>query len=137
VKANRAQQRAEEPEAEFPPLALQPPSLTAVPPIDDSDPAPAARRHNARTEYLDSELYQPLSSLLLGGRKLRIALMALLFIAYNAGMAVIAFDAVGSSPSSDDRVRVVAVVFGGLLLGLIVALTEYRYRLRRRFTFKG
>jgi hypothetical protein len=142
VKANRAQQRIEEPEAEFPPLALEPPSLAAVPPLEEPEPGSAAheasrRPRTARAEYRDSEMYQPLSSLLLGGRKVRIALLVVLFIAYNAAMAALAFDAVGSSPTSDDRTRVVAVVFGGLMVGLLVALMEHRYRLGRRFTFKG
>jgi hypothetical protein len=142
VKANRAQQRIEEPEAEFPPLALEPPSLAAVPPLAEPEPGasahePARRPRSARAEYRESELYEPLSTLLLGGRRLRLGLMIVVFAAYNAVMAAIAFDAVGSSPSSDDRRRVVGVVFGGLMAGLIVALMENRYRLRRRFTFKA
>ena len=77
-----------------------------VPPLPEPEPGSAAdepvrRPRSARAEYRESEIYEPLSTLLLGGRKLRLGLMIAVFVAYNAAMAVIAFDAVGSSPSSD------------------------------------
>jgi hypothetical protein len=90
-------------QAEFPPLSLDPPSLTirAPAPVPEVPPQldhhePDWRGRTARTQYLDSEIYQPLSSMLLGFDARRASLIAVLAL-YNGVIGWLAWDAASAS----------------------------------------
>jgi hypothetical protein len=143
VKVHRLQPRTHEPVLDLPPLSLEPPSLTLVRPAPLLEPAPETahvepdwRGRTARTQYRDSEIYQPLSSMLLGGRVMRATLLVAFLLACNAAIGWLAWQAWGNTQTTNDQAIIVGAGVGGLLAGWILAVVERRYRLRRRFTFK-
>ena len=136
----RLRPRTHEPAPEFPPLSLDPPSLAAVRPSPLRVVAPETvhvepewRGRTARTQYRDSEIYQPLSAMLLGGRALRIALLVCVLAPYNAALGWFAWGAWGSAHTTADQARVIAALAIGVVLGCLFTWFERSYRLRRRF----
>ena len=89
----------------------------------------------ARSQYRESDLYQPLGSILfgrLGGFRARAALIVAIIVVYNATLGWLAWDAWTNGPTTSDRVLVAATVAIGAAAGWIVADVERAYRRRSR-----
>jgi uncharacterized membrane protein YeaQ/YmgE (transglycosylase-associated protein family) len=96
---------------------------------------PDWRGRTARTQYRDSEIYQPLWSVLIGGRVVRAALLIAFLVACNAVIGWLAWNAWDAAQSTGDQALIVALVAGGLVAGWLLTSFERWYRLRRRFRF--
>ncbi len=143
MNVHQLQPRTREPAPDFSGRSLDPPSLTLVPPAPPLEAPPGTapsapdwRGRTARTQYRDSEIYEPLSSLLLGGRSVQATATVTFLLVCNAAIAWLAWDTWGSAQTTHGQAVAVMAGLGGLLAGWIVAVMEQRHRLRRRFTFK-
>jgi hypothetical protein len=116
---------------EFPPLSLDPPSLSLVTPA----PVPGAPREvehrepdwhgrTARSQYRDSEIYQPLSSMLLGCDARKVLLIAVLAL-YNGAIGWVAWDA---GRASGEAMPIVAALGLGAVAGWAAARLLRTYR---------
>ena len=120
--------------SEFPPLSLDPPSLTLVAPAPVPEAPPEVEHHEpdwrgrtARSQYRDSEIYQPLSSMLLG-RDARPFVLVAVLVLYNGVLGWIVW---GASHTSREVVSVLLVVGLGALAGGGAAIAERAYREHR------
>jgi hypothetical protein len=118
-------------QADFPPLSLDPPSLTLVAPapVPEAPPEldhrePDWRGRTARSQYLDSEIYQPLSSMLLGFDARRAFLISVLAL-YNGVIGWVAWDA---ARASGDVMPIVIVLAAGAVVGWAAARLLRAYR---------
>ena len=129
-------------DVDFPPLSLEPPSLAigepapvpqAPPPLEHREPDWHGR--TARTQYRESEIYQPLGSILfgkLGGFGGRVALIVAIVVVYNAVLGWLTWDTWTSGLTTGDRVLVAATIAIGAAAGWIIADVERAYRTRSR-----
>lgn len=116
---------------EFPPLSLDPPSLALVAPAAvPGEPRavehrePDWRGRTARSQYRDSELYQPLSSMLLGCDARRVLLVAVLAL-YNGAIGWVAWDA---GRASGEAMPILAALGLGAVAGWATARLLRAYR---------
>jgi hypothetical protein len=129
--------RTHEPEPGFPPLdpPLAPPRPS---PLRDEPPEtlheePPWRGRTARAQYRDSEIYEPLSAVLLGPRGLRSALLVAFLVLYNAVIGWFAWDIWDAAQTTGDQALIVGAIAIGIVAGWAATGVERSYRLRRRF----
>ena len=130
--------RIDEPAPGFPPLDPPSLSLPRPSPLRDEPPEPLHeeppwRGRTARAQYRDSEIYEPLSSVLLGPRGLRMALLVAFLVLYNAVIGWFAWDIWDAASTTDDQALIVGAVVIGVVAGWAATGVERSYRLRRRF----
>ena len=130
-------------EDDFPPLSLDPPSLSVTEPAPVPEPPPPAPEYRepdwhgrtARSQYRESDLYQPLGSILFGslsGFRARVVLIVAVIVVYNATLGWLAWDAWTNGHTTSDRVLLAATIAIGAAAGWIVADVERAYRRRSR-----
>jgi hypothetical protein len=130
--------RTHEPASGFPPL--DPPLLarTRPSPLRDELPEPLLeeppwRGRTARAQYRDSEIYEPLSAVLLGPRGLRTALLVAFLVLSSGVIGWFAWDTWDAAQTTDGQALVVAAIAIGVVAGWAATGAERSYRLRRRF----